>query len=188
MWTRWTPSLLAVLAVAACGGSPDPAPPAESPSVPPAASQSAASPSAPTSADPSAPTGSAEPSDAPPAPDVTAADGTRVAACADGTCEVAVSRPARIKLRTGTLKVIKVKPDNEVEFDLTLRGGGGGSGTIRGTCGTISYFSASGGGRGEFCADASAPPEQPSPARGEVALQLAGWTTGGAAVLRVVTR
>jgi hypothetical protein len=180
MWTRRTPILLAVLAVAACGESPPPAPPT--------AASSAASPSVPTTS-PSAPTTtpSVAPSTAAPAGKVTAADGTRLAACADGTCEVAVSRPARIKLRTGTLKITKVTKNKAVEIDLSLRDGGGGTGTLRGTCGTISYFSAS-GGRGEFCADASAPPKQPRPDRGEVALQLAGWTTGGAAILRLVTR
>jgi hypothetical protein len=174
MWTRRTPALLVVLVVAACGESPRPAPPAL-PSTPPSASPSAV------------PSPSTAPSAAPPAPAVTAADGTRLAACADGTCEVAVSGPARIKLRTGSLRVTKVTADEAVKFKMSLRNGGGGSGTLRGTCGTISYFSAS-GGRGEFCADASAAPKQPQPVRGEVALQLAGWTADGAAVLRVVTR
>ena len=169
MWMRWTPSLLLLLALMACSGSPE----AAAPSVPPFAA-------------PSVPAPSPSPSLSSPASGATAADGTRLAACADGTCEVAVSRPVRIRLRTGTLKVTAVEADDAVEIDLTLRNGGGGTGTLRGTCGTISYFSAS-GGRGEFCADASAAPKRPRPARGEVALQLAGWTTDGAAVLRVVT-
>jgi hypothetical protein len=179
MWTRRTPILLAALALAACGESSNPAPPAAAPSASPAAPPSTSA-----SAVPSAPpTASPTP---PPAPKATAADGTRLAACADGTCEVAVSRPARIKLRTGTLEITKVTANDVVAIDLSLRNGGGGTGTLRGTCGTISYFSAS-GGRGEFCADASAAPKRPRPERGEVALQLAGWTADGAAVLRVVT-
>lgn len=176
MWTRRTAILLTVLTVTACGESPPPAPPT--------AASSAASPSVPTTSLPVSPSA---PSTTAPALKVTAADGTRLAACADGTCEVAVSRPARIKLRTGTLKVTKVTANDAVEIDLSLRNGGGGTGTLRGTCGTISYFSSS-GGRGEFCADASAAPKKPRPERGEVALQLAGWTTDGAAILRLVTR
>jgi hypothetical protein len=181
MWIRWTPILLAVLAVAACGGSPAPAPPSGPPVASPSASPSVVPPLSP------APSVSAAPPSALPAPTVTAADGTRLSACADGTCEVAVSKRARIKLRTGTLKITKVTANDAVKIEMSLRNGGGGSGTLRGTCGTISYFSAS-GGRGEFCADASATPKRPRPVRGEVALQLAGWTADGAAVLRLVTR
>ncbi|MEV6495533.1 hypothetical protein AB0M20_43990 [Actinoplanes sp. NPDC051633] len=183
MWTRGIPGLIAVLLIAACADSPGAAPPTTQPSTQPSAQPSAP----PATSPPAAPSVPATPSTAPPASDATAADGTRLAACADGTCEVAVSRPARIKLRTGTLRVIRVVADDEVEIKMSLRNGGGGSGTLRGTCGTISYFFA-GGGRGEFCADATAAPKQPRPARGEVALQLAGWTADGAAVLRVVTR
>ena len=178
MWNRWV--FLAVLIVAGCGGAPAPAPsPAPSPALSPAAE-----PSPELSSEPSP-----EPSSegTPERPIVTAADGTRLKACADGTCEVEITEPVRIKLRSGVLKVKKVTRNEAVEFGLTLSSGGGGDGTLKGTCGTISYFFQGGGGRGEFCSSATAAPERPEPVVGEVALQLEGWTADGAAVLRVVT-
>jgi hypothetical protein len=117
---------------------------------------------------------------------VTAADGTRYAACRDGTCEVAVAKSVKIRIRRGTLSLTKFRAGKSVNFKLDLSDGGGGNGTLKGTCGTIAIFLPGGGGRGVFC-NASGIPQRPEVEAGEVALQLAGWTADGAAVLRVVS-
>ncbi|MEV4753582.1 hypothetical protein AB0J86_00465 [Micromonospora sp. NPDC049559] len=131
----------------------------------------------------------------PPAPSpVTAADGTNHRACADGTCEVAVSRPGTIRLGgragSGSTLVVREVLDDGLDFDLTLARGGGGSGTLKfkDSCGTIVRFDRSGGGgSGSFCnADGSVLPA-PEPQAGVVALQVPGKTSDGAIVLRIVS-
>ncbi|MCI2423231.1 hypothetical protein MOQ72_38010 [Saccharopolyspora sp. K220] len=118
-------------------------------------------------------------------PPVIAADGTNYAACADGTCEISLSQPVNITLNGGTLAVTSVNPDG-IDIDLSLDNGGGGNGTLKGTCGAIFRFHSGGGGDGRFCnPDGSVlPPPEPEP--GVVALQLVGLSDG-AAVLRVVS-
>jgi hypothetical protein len=117
----------------------------------------------------------------------TAADRRRYAACADGTCEVYVPRPVRIKVRGGTLSVTKVKPDDSLDFKLTFSSGGAGSGTLKGTCGSIVTFYRAGGGGGFTGCPADGVPVRPTPQRGAMHMQLLGWTADGAAVLRLVS-
>jgi hypothetical protein len=128
---------------------------------------------------------SPSPSAVAPSPPV-AADGTSLAACADGTCEVAVSGPVRIKLRDGTFSVTKIEATVAMDFELRLSAGGGGSGTLKGTCGTVATFYLGGGGSGKSC-DSTGIPATPPPIQGAVSIQLVGWSTDGAAVLRLVS-
>jgi hypothetical protein len=120
------------------------------------------------------------------APPRRAADGTRYAACKDGTCEVAVARKTRITFKDGTLSLSKIRAGDALNFRLKLSYGGSGKGTLKGTCGTVAYFALGGGVRVTTC-DASGVPKRPKPFEGEVALQLVGWTADGAAVLRIVS-
>lgn len=116
----------------------------------------------------------------------TAADGSRYATCADGTCEVAVARPVRIKIRDGAFSVTKVVANDSMLFKLTFSAGGGGSGTLMSTCGARLTFYLGGGGSAVTC-DASGVPATPKPIPGALQVQLVGWATGGAAVLRLVS-
>ena len=173
--------LAAVLLTGACGDGSDPVDDRTSAPATTAAPSAGVSPSLSAAPSPS-PSRSASPSAAP----VRAADGTRYAACSDGTCEVAVRGKKKITFRRGTLSVTKFAAGKEFDFRLDLRRGGGGHGTLKGTCGSVAYFSGS-GVRVVGCG-ASGVPQKPAPQRGEVALQLIGWTTDGSAVLRLATR
>lgn len=177
--------VLGALLVAGCGagagdssGTASSASPVPSTSSVPSPSASASMSDTPTET----PSASAEPVP----PPATAADGTRYSACADGTCEVAVSRPVRIKIKGGRLSVTKVRAGDVVTYDLTLTGGGGGSGTLGGTCGEI-FRIYRGGGVQVITCHASGVPARPKAERGSVALQFLGWTSGGAGVVRVVS-
>ncbi|MDW5328993.1 hypothetical protein [Plantactinospora sp. KLBMP9567] len=128
-----------------------------------------------------------------PAPDATtpapirvraAADGRRYAACADGTCEVAVTKPVRIRVDGGTFSVTKVKRDVQLDFKLTMPTGAGGSGTLK-SCGVMKFYL--GGGGGVVTCGADGVPERPARERGALLVQLAGWTSDGAGVLRLVS-
>lgn len=115
----------------------------------------------------------------PPAP--TAADGADYAACADGTCEVALTGPVDIAVGgstgPGTFKVLAVGEDG-IEFELDLPRSGG-RGTLKGFC-TLTFVP---GGGGSSCSTKpSAPPE---PRTGVLAVQLVG-VAGGTAVVRLV--
>ncbi|MEV0474631.1 hypothetical protein [Streptomyces prunicolor] len=134
---------------------------------------------------PATPTTPAASTPPPPPPAPTASDGRRYAACADGTCEVAVARPVDIAVNGGTFSVTKVKPGDSVDFEVTLAGGGG-SGTMKGTCGTIVRFYP-GSTSLITCGNADSTPAPPSPAPGALSLQLAGWDSDDAAVLRLVS-
>lgn len=160
--------LLTALAVA-CTSIQDSAAPV---SVEPSPAQSAATTTA-------APTSTALP---PP----TATDDENYSACADGTCEVAIAAPVDIGLGAGsTLTVTRVLPDG-IEFELMLTNGGGGSGTLKGSCGTIATFTAIGGGM-KSCAPGSGRLPAPEPQAGVFAMQLAGIGGDGAPVLRMVS-
>jgi hypothetical protein len=136
------------------------------------------------------PTPTATPSPTPtrtaPPPPPMAADGTKYEECADGTCEVAIPKPVRIELSDGNvLRITKVNADG-IDIDLSLAAGGGGNGTLKGTCGVIFQFAPGGGGSGRFCpADGSSNPS-PEPIAGMVQLQMVGRNAQGA-VLRVVS-
>ncbi|QKW07701.1 hypothetical protein HUT18_16240 [Streptomyces sp. NA04227] len=145
------------------------------------------------SARPSASASSAVPSPSPtrtspaPAPAVKASDGSRYGACADGTCEVAIDGPTSFAVGGGSFAVQKLKKKQSVDFDLTLASGSGGNGTLKGTCGPIFTFFDGGGGGMLGCTDADAAPKRPDPEPGVFKLQLAGWDTQGAAVIRLVS-
>jgi hypothetical protein len=172
-------AIVATLLVAGCGSSGDADPSASG------TTASAGTPGTPSaSPSPSASAATASPS---PTPRPTAADRRRYAACADGTCEVYVPRPVRIRLRGGTLSVTKVKPNESMDFKLTFSAGGQGSGTLKGTCGSIVTFYRAGGGAGFLGCPADGVPARPTPQRGAVQLQLVGWSADGAAVLRLVS-
>jgi hypothetical protein len=116
-----------------------------------------------------------------------AANGTRYSACRDGNCEVAVSGKTRIKFTDGTLSLSKVRANDGLNFKLSLASGAGATGTLKGTCGTIAYFYLGGSGGRMVTCGASGKPARPKPYPGELALQLVGWTSDGAAVLRLAT-
>jgi hypothetical protein len=126
------------------------------------------------------------PSASAPAPP-TASDGKRYSACSDGTCEVALSRPVEFTVDGGTFTVKKVKPEKSLDFEVTLATGAGASGTLKGTCGPIFRFNESGGGSSSTCASADSTPTPPAPQPGALSLQLAGWDSKKAAVLRFVS-
>jgi hypothetical protein len=116
----------------------------------------------------------------------TASDGTRYAACADGTCEVAVSRPVDIAVDGGTLEVTEVKAGDKVEFELTPASGAGSSGTLKG-CGTVlQVYPGGGGARSSVCEEGEIP-DAPEPVPGIFQMQMAGWDDDHAAVLRLVS-
>jgi hypothetical protein len=113
----------------------------------------------------------------------TAADGTDLAACADGNCEVEVSGPVDIRLteqRGGVtgLSIVEVG-DGGVDFTTTSSGGGSGSGRLEPNC-TLTFYE---GGGGSTCSSGEAPPAQPE--TGVLAIQLAS-VTDDAVVLRIV--
>jgi hypothetical protein len=177
--------LLALLVVTGCSvsraGPPIPtrsAAPASTPSTTQSTTPSTKPSTTPPSSTSAEPSGPIEP-DEPELPLITAADGTDVAACRDGVCEVAVSGPVTIELPAGTLTITSAGPDG-VDFELAA-GSGGGSGNLRGFC-LVTFFP---GGLTSSCpVDAPGPP--PRPAAGRVNLQLIGVTAEGAPVLRVV--
>jgi hypothetical protein len=115
-------------------------------------------------------------------PTPTAANGTDYAACADGTCEVAVSGPVDIPLGgptgAGTFAVRAVRADG-IDFELTLPHTGS-SGSLGGFC--TATFTAGGGGMA--CSNRPSGPPEPQP--GVLAVQLVD-ATGGTVVLRLVT-
>ncbi|MFJ2812675.1 hypothetical protein [Streptomyces sp. NPDC087294] len=121
------------------------------------------------------------------APPLTAADGTRYAACADGTCEVAVSRPVDIAVDGGTLSLTKVKPDDSVDFKLTLADGGQASGVMKGNCGATLFFQGGLSGVNTGTCKAGGTPPPPTSRPGALSMQLAGWDADHRAVLRLVS-
>jgi hypothetical protein len=116
----------------------------------------------------------------------TAADGTDLAACADGNCEVEVSGPVDISL-TGhasgitTLSVIELVSDG-FSFTMASNGSERGSGDLRGGC--ILTFYSSGGGSSCPGPDQELPP--PAPEAGALAMQLVG-ARDGTVVFRLVS-
>ncbi len=114
-----------------------------------------------------------------------AVDGARFEACADGTCEVSVYGPVDIAVGPDVLSVTKIGPDG-LDFALSLAGGGRASGTLRSTCGTTFTLLRGGGSRGGFCAPGKVQ-GPPVPEPGAVSIQLAGWSSDGSAVLRLVS-
>lgn len=171
-------ALVVTLLAAGCGAPPDSGTSGNNASVSASPSRTAVPASPHTSPSPSA-------TSAPPPP--TAADGTRYAACAEGTCEVAVSRPVDIAVDGGTLSVTEVKPDDSLDFELTLTDGGQASGTMKGTCGTTATFHRNGGGTSVATCGAGSTPTPPAPEPGALKMQLAGWNSAHAAVLRLVS-
>jgi hypothetical protein len=116
-----------------------------------------------------------------PAP-VAATDGTNLAACADGNCEVRVSVSDHIALTgegdvTG-LTVRKIDTADGVSFTATSKGGGTSSGSIQHGC-TLTFYT---GGGGSSCGGRQ---DAPAPQTGVLAMQLIGQR-GATAVLRLV--
>lgn len=114
---------------------------------------------------------------APPAP--TAADGANFQACADGTCEIAISGPATIPLPGGSMVVSQVLDDG-IDFDLNSASGGG-NGSLRGFC-TATF----GGGGGTMDCPREGPPDPPAAVPGFLAVQIVG-VADGAIVVRIVS-
>lgn len=115
-----------------------------------------------------------------------AADGTDVAACADGNCEVEVSGPVDIPLTghaTGitTLSIVELTSEG-FSFTTSSNGSERGSGDLRGGC--ILTFYRSGGGSSCTTPDQELPPPQPE--AGALAIQLVG-AADGTVVLRLVS-
>ncbi|MEU3730595.1 hypothetical protein AB0E81_14420 [Streptomyces sp. NPDC033538] len=160
----------AVLAVAACDGpdQTDAAPPSSSPERPttsrPPATQSAAE---------------------EPEPSVSAADGHDPRACADGNCEITVSRPVTVRFQgpggPATLSVTEVGPD-KIEYAVKSGGGqteGGASGPGQGC---LTVLRENGGGNSCGGLAGTRPSAQP----GSVVIQ-ATTGTDGTALLHIVS-
>lgn len=156
---------LTALAVAGCGGDDgdgedDAAPAGKSPSA----------------------SRSASPSPSPsPSPSVTAADGSDTGACADGDCEIAVSKPVTFSFKGPNgkekLSVTKVGPD-EVDYTVKRAGGGtvkGGSGGPGSGC--VSALRSDGGGTS--CGQVGSPPAKED---GAVLVQVASGADGTAVI------
>lgn len=116
-----------------------------------------------------------------PAP-VTAADGTNLAACSDGNCEVVVAVSDHIALTgegdvTG-LTVRKIDTADGVSFTATSKGGGTSTGSIQHGC-TLTFYT---GGGGSSCGGRQ---DAPDAETGVLAMQLVSQH-GGTAVLRLV--
>ena len=108
-----------------------------------------------------------------------AADGTKVEACADGNCEIAVSSPIDIRL-TGqgdltTLSVVTVDPDG-LRVTTTSTAGQGSAELVRGC--TVRIYS---GGGGMSCGGKQDPPPPEV-----LAMQLVS-VANGIAVLRLIS-
>ena len=123
-------ALLAILVVAGCGATDNTARPGPR-------SGSGAGTGTSTSARPT------RPQPAPP----TAADGTNVAACFHGTCQIAVSGPVRIPLdgRSGLTELAVVDVDSD-QLHFRTATAGGGSGTADLGPGCVLTFHPGGGG------------------------------------------
>lgn len=128
-------------------------------------------------------TGDPQPTTSRPAA-VTAADGTNLAACADGNCEVRVSMSDHITL-TGegdltAITVQKIDTADGLSFTATTTGGGGSSsGSVQHGC-TLTFYA---GGGGSSCGGSQ---DAPDPETGVLAMQLVGQR-GATAVLRLVS-
>ncbi len=119
-------------------------------------------------------------------PPPTAKDGADYAACADGVCEVAIDKPVTIDV-AGTSFVVKGMLEDGLEFDVTFANGGGATGTMKGTCGSIIsfYTSGTGGMSGVFCALGNKPQPAPEPKPGLLQLQMSGFADR-TAIVRIV--
>lgn len=116
-----------------------------------------------------------------PSPSVTAADGSDTGACADGDCEITVSKPVTFSFKgpdgKEKLSVTKVGPD-EVDYTVkrsgggTVKGGAGGPGS-----GCISALRPNGGGTS--CGQVGKPPAKED---GAVLVQVASGKDGTAVI------
>ncbi|GLW65869.1 hypothetical protein Arub01_41130 [Actinomadura rubrobrunea] len=90
-------------------------------------------------------------------PTTSAADGTRIAACADGNCEILVTGPVEIDVGghggLRKLSVVKVAPTG-LSFTATADGGGGGTGTLEPGC-TLRFYE---NGQSSACVAGGSPP------------------------------
>ncbi|MGI5199848.1 hypothetical protein ACQEVY_40465 [Streptomyces sp. CA-288835] len=123
-----------------------------------------------------------------PSPTVTAADGTDTGACADGNCEIAVSKPVTfdIKIPDGPAKLSVTKVgEYEVGYKVThgtSKNGGSARGSASGKgSGCVTYFYEN--GSGTQCGGAAGRPEKEA---GTVALQMLSGPDN-TAILRLVS-
>jgi len=109
----------------------------------------------------------------------TAADGRNYDACADGTCEVEVSRPVKIEIDDFIIEFTEV---SEKKFEFTARtGNGGGSSTVSGSGGyCVTYLSD--GGSSSSCILGDGAPSRPEPTKGELAVEILDFTAGTAII------
>ncbi|MEV5826023.1 hypothetical protein AB0L25_10640 [Spirillospora sp. NPDC052242] len=116
----------------------------------------------------------------PEAAPATAADGTSVAACADGNCEILVTGPVEIAVgghgTIAAVSVTEVRPSG-LSFTTVTEGGGESSGDLQGGC-TLTFHEFGGG---SMCVSGGAPPA-PEKQTGVLAMQLAGEAEGGVVV------
>lgn len=104
----------------------------------------------------------------------TAADGSDVAACADGDCEVLLlEERTTVPVPGGTLSLTLT--GGGVEYEVNIKGGTG-SGSTEGNC--VSTFSLDGTGSGSTCYAGGGPVPEPDPGPGELAMVVTGQDTG----------
>jgi len=101
-------------------------------------------------------------------PEPSAADGTDVTACADGTCEVLLTAQ-RLDVPTPVGVLSLTVTDEGVEYSLVNPSGGTNSGSAEGNC--VITLALDGSGGGSTCMAGGEPPEL-APAPGTLEMQL----------------
>ncbi|MEU5031148.1 hypothetical protein [Streptomyces milbemycinicus] len=127
---------------------------------------------------------SPSPTTSSPSPAVTAADGGNPEACADGNCEIAVTKPVtiRIKLPGGPAKLSLTKVGkNAVDYKVTSGNGKTSGGASGDGSGCVAVFRS--GGSSSSCGMAGPPPDKVD---GAVVLQVVAGADG-TAILRLVS-
>jgi hypothetical protein len=112
-------------------------------------------------------------------PPPTAADGSNIAACADGECEIRLDDEMEIPTPAGTISFTFA--DGQLEYEIVSPEGGTNSGSAEGLC--VTTINIDGTGGGSTCYAEGDPPDL-DPGPGQLALQVLGADTD-APVLRM---
>ncbi len=105
-------------------------------------------------------------------PPPTAADGSNIAACADGECEIRLDDEMEIPTPAGSISFTFA--DGQLEYEIVGPEGGTNSGSAEGLC--VTTINIDGTGGGSTCYAEGDPPEL-DPGTGQLALQVLGADT-----------